>query len=73
MLLIDDILFAPIKGIIWVGKKIEDMSQEELSDKEKIKEKLMELQLRYELDEITEEEYNQKERELLEYLKKETQ
>ena len=73
MLLIDDILFAPIKGIIWVGKKIEDMSQEELSDKEKIKEKLMALQLRYELDEITEEEYNQKERELLEYLKKETQ
>ena len=72
MLLVDDILFAPINGIIWVAKKIDDMSQEELSDKDKIKESLMELQLRYELDEITEEEYNQKEKELLEYLKKET-
>ncbi len=73
MLLVDDILLAPINGIIWIAKKIEDMSEKELSDKEKIKEKLMELQLRYELDEITEEEYNQKEKELLEYLKKETE
>lgn len=73
MLLVDDILFAPIKGIIWLSKKIDDMSQKEMSDKGKIKEMLMELQLRYELDEITEEEYNQKEKELLEYLKEEIQ
>ena len=69
MLLVDDIFFAPINGLIWIAEKIDDMSEKELSDTEKIKEKLMELQLLYELDEITEEEYNQKEKELLEYLK----
>jgi hypothetical protein len=73
MLLIDDIFFAPINGIVWIAKKIDDISQEELSDKGKVKEKLMELQLRYELDEISEEEYYEKEKELLEYLKKETE
>lgn len=73
MLLVDDILLAPINGVIWIAKKIDDMSQKELSDKGKIKEMLMELQLRYELDEITEEEYSEKERELLDCLKKDTQ
>ncbi|PWW82400.1 MULTISPECIES: gas vesicle protein GvpG [Prosthecochloris] len=73
MLLVDDIFFAPINSIIWIAKKIDDISQKELSDKDKVKEKLMELQLRYELDEIGEEEYYEKEKELLEYLKKETE
>ncbi|MCG8341270.1 MAG: gas vesicle protein GvpG [Chlorobiales bacterium] len=73
MLLVDDILFAPINSIIWIAKKIDDITQKEFSDKGKIKEMLMELQLRYELDEITEEEYSQKEKELLDCLKKEIQ
>lgn len=73
MFLVDDIFFAPINSIIWIAKKIDDISQKELSDKDKVKEKLMELQLRYELDEIGEEEYYEKEKELLEYLKKETE
>ena len=73
MLLIDDIFFAPINSIVWIAKKIDDISQKELSDKGKVKEKLMELQLRYELDEISEEEYYEKEKELLEYLKNETE
>lgn len=65
MFLIDDILFAPLKGVIWVGKKINEMAESELSDEGSIKEKLMELQLRFELDEINEEEYKKKEKELL--------
>lgn len=65
MFLIDDILLAPLKGVIWLGRKINDVVERELSDEGLIKEKLMELQLRFEMDEISEEEYNRQEGELL--------
>ena len=68
MLLIDDILLAPLKGVIWIGKKINEIVEKEMSDEGRIKEKLMELQMRFELDEISEEEYNRHEKELLERL-----
>ena len=68
MFLIDDILFFPIKGIIWLGKKLNDMAERELTDEGLIKEKLMELQLQFELDEIDEKEYNEQEKVLLEKL-----
>ncbi|MEW5767352.1 MAG: gas vesicle protein GvpG [bacterium] len=68
MFLIDDILLSPLKGLIWLGKKINEVVGKEASDEGLIKEKLMELQLRFELDEIREEEYNQQEKELLERL-----
>ena len=68
MFIIDDILLSPLKGVIWLGKKINEVAEKEFSDEGLIKEKLMELQLRFELDEISEEEYNKQEKELLERL-----
>jgi len=68
MFLIDSILLAPLKGVIWMGEKLGDMAQKELSDKGRIKEELMALQLRFELDEINEEEYGKRENELLDRL-----
>lgn len=68
MFLLDDILLAPLKGVIWMGKKINEIVEKEISDEGRIKEKLMELQLRFELDEISEEEYKRQEKELLERL-----
>lgn len=68
MFLIDDILLAPLKGVIWLGKKINEVAEKEVSDEGRIKEKLMELQLKFEMDEISEEEYNKQEKELLERL-----
>lgn len=65
MFIIDDILLAPLKGVIWLGKKINEVAERELSDEGRIKEKLMELQTRFELDEISEEEYKKQENELL--------
>jgi hypothetical protein len=65
MFLLDSILLAPLKGVIWMGQKLSDMAQEELTDKGRIKEELMRLQLQFELDEISEDEYNKKEIELL--------
>jgi len=68
MFLIDDILLAPLKGVIWIGEKLDEIAEKEFSDEGRIKEKLMELQLKFEMDEISEEEYNRQEKELLERL-----
>jgi len=65
MFLIDDILLAPLNGVIWLGKKINEVAEKEFSDEGLIKEKLMRAQLRFEMDEISEEEYNKQETELL--------
>lgn len=65
MFLLDDILLAPLKGVVWIAEKIQELTEKELTDQDKIKEKLMALQLQFELDEITEEEYDKQENELL--------
>lgn len=65
MLLIDDLLLLPFKGFIGIFKKIHEMAEQELSSEDHIRERLMELQLRFELDEISEEEYTKQEKELL--------
>ena len=65
MLLIDDLLLLPVKGFFGIFKKIHEMAEQELSDETYLLEKLMALRLRFELDEINEEEYNRQEKELL--------
>jgi uncharacterized membrane protein len=65
MLLIDDLLLLPFRGFIGIFKKIHEMVERELSDEDYIRERLMELQLRFELDEISEEEYTKQEKELM--------
>lgn len=68
MFLIDDIILSPLRGLIWLSEKINDMAQHETSDEGLVKERLMELQFRFELDEIDEETYTKQEEELLEQL-----
>jgi hypothetical protein len=68
MLLIDDILFAPLKGIIFRAEKINEVIEKEMSDEGSIKERLMALQLKFEMDEIDEDEYDKREDELLKQL-----
>jgi hypothetical protein len=65
MFLIDDLLLLPVKGFIGIFKKIHEMAEQELSSEDYIRERLMELQLRFELDEISEEEYTKQEKELI--------
>jgi len=57
MLLIDDLLALPFKGFLGIFRKIHEMADRELNDEAYIQEKLLELQLLYEMDEIGEEEY----------------
>lgn len=66
--LLDDILLSPIKGLVWVADKLKDMAESEMTDDSKIHEELLELQMRLELDEISEEEYLGKEAELMDRL-----
>jgi len=68
MFLIDDLLLAPLKGVIFIGEKINEMIVKEMSDEGSIKERLMALQLKFEMDEIDEEEYDRREDELLKLL-----
>ena len=68
MFLIDDLLLLPVKGFVGIFKKIHEMAERELSDEDYIRERLMELQLKYELDELSEEEYIKQEKELMERL-----
>jgi len=70
MFLLDDIVLAPLKGIIFIGKKIDELMQKEISDEGRIKEHLMELQLKFEMDEISIEEYDKREEELLAMIEK---
>lgn len=70
MLLIDDILFGPLKGVIFLANKINEVIEKETSDEGAIKERLMALQLKFEMDEIDEEEYDKREDELLKTLER---
>jgi hypothetical protein len=68
MFLIDDILLAPLKGVLFLAEKINEVIEKETSDEGTIKERLMALQLKFEMDEIDEEEYDKREDELLKLL-----
>lgn len=66
--IIDDVLLSPITFLKWLGENIYKFVEEELTDESRVQEELLELQARFELDEISEEEYVEKEAELLKRL-----
>ena len=64
MFLIDDLLLAPVNGFKFILGQIQKMADQELNDDTLIKEQLLELQMRRELDEISDEEFREREEEL---------
>lgn len=64
MLLIDDLLLAQVSGLKFILSQIQKVVDKELNDESVIKEQLLELQLRFELEEIPEEEFKEREAEL---------
>jgi hypothetical protein len=64
MFILDDILLAPVNGFKFIMKQIQQLADKELNDESLIKEQLLELQMRLELEEISEDDYAEAEREL---------
>ena len=66
--LLDDILLLPVNGLVWVADKLKDSAEAEFLDESRVQESLLALQIRLEVDEISESEYMEQETELLERL-----
>ena len=64
MFFIDDLLLAPVSGFKFILNQIQKIADQELNDDTLIKEQLLELQMRFELEEISEEDYAEQEAEL---------
>ncbi len=69
MFILDDIFLFPLKGVAYIAQKIAEQVELEQNDETTVRKKLLELQLLYEMDEITEEEYDRREAELIRRLK----
>ena len=65
MLLIDDILLSPAKGLFYIFKQIHKAAEEEFLNEENVSAELSELYMMLETGKITEEEFNNRESELL--------
>ncbi len=69
MLLVDDLLLAPIHGLLWIFGKVHDAAQEEIAgEADAISEELRELYMMLETGRITEAEFDARERTLLDRL-----
>ena len=69
MLLVDDLLLAPLTGLLWIFGKIHDAAQEEIAgEADAITEELRELYMMLETGRITEAEFDARERTLLDRL-----
>jgi len=64
--ILDDIILAPVKMLVWLGKKLEEAAEEEVNDESKWHERLLELQIKYELGDISEEEFEREEELIME-------
>src|SRR3990170_3644068 len=68
MFLIDDILLSPVKGLMYLSKQIHKAAEEEFLNEENVSAELSELYMMLETGKITEEEFNNRESELLNQL-----
>jgi hypothetical protein len=69
MLMIDDLLMLPFSGFNFVMKTLLKIAEEQYTDNAPIKERLLELQLKLEAEEISEEEYAIEEAEIIRELR----
>jgi len=61
-------VLGPIRGVHWLATKATEAAEGEVLDESKVRGELLELQMRLEMGEITEEEYDEQERVLVERL-----
>lgn len=58
-------VMGPVKALTWIAGKVAEQADNELYNEDAVRGQLMELEMKLDLDEITEEEYNQIEEQLL--------
>jgi hypothetical protein len=69
MLIVDDILLFPVRGILWIFREVHNAAQQELaSEAEQIKTDLRELYMMLETGRISEAEFDTREKALLDRL-----
>lgn len=69
MLLIDDLLGLPFSGFSFVLRTLQRVAEEQYTDDAPIKEQLLELQLKLEAGDISEEDYTQQEAAIIRQLR----
>ncbi|MBI3329476.1 MAG: gas vesicle protein GvpG [Nitrospinae bacterium] len=62
---LDAILLAPVKGLVWIAEQIQEQAEKERMDEEGVKRKLTELYMLLETGQISEEEFERQEEELV--------
>ena len=65
MFLVDDILLAPLNGVMWLGEKLRDAAEVELYDESRLRMQLMELQERWMAGDVPDPAYEDEEARLL--------
>jgi len=69
VLLVDDLLLAPLSGLLWVVEKVHDAAREEMAhEADAITEELRQLYLMLEAKQIAEADFDDRERQLLDRL-----
>jgi len=61
-------VLGPIRGIHWLAAKIAEAAEGELLDEDQVRNELLELQMRLDTGEISEEEYDEQEKVVVEQL-----
>ena len=69
MLLVDDLLLAPLSGLLWIVEKVHDAAREAMAhEADAVTEELRQLYLMLEAKQIAEADFDARERELLDRL-----
>ena len=61
-------VLGPIRGVHWLATKVDKVAEGELLDEDRVRNELLELQMRLDIGDITEEEYDEQEKVLVERL-----
>src|SRR6185503_2307546 len=64
MFFIDNLLLAPISGLKFILNQVQKVADQELNDESLIKHQLLELQMRLELGEVSDEDFREQEADL---------
>ena len=65
------LLTAPLDGLVWIAEQIEERATDELAQTENLQKRLTSLQLKFDLGDISEEDFTVQEQEILEAMEAE--